>query len=115
MERKRAEAQQRRRESGGAMELFGSTELHDTRFYDSLRDRYLGKLETSLQQRFSKNKRVPYDALMVAALEIPLVWESDLKALLAEKKEQGAIIYEGFEPRQKVPKSGANNFIVSST
>ena len=115
MEKKRAEAQQRKRQSGGAMELFGSTELHDTRFYDSLRDRYLGKLEISFQQLLSKNKRVPYDALLAVALEIPLVWESDLKALLAEKKERGAISYEGFEPRQKVPKSGASNFIVVTT
>ncbi len=56
---------------------------------------------------------VPLSAIIPLAFEIPLVWESDLKTLLAEKKNRGLINYEGFEPRQKVPKSGASNVIVT--
>lgn len=112
MESKRADAQQRKRESGGAMELFGSKELHDTRFYEALRDRYVGQLQRSAHALLAASKKTAYDKLLVAALEIPLVWESDLKELLAEKQKQGAIAYEGFATRQKVPKSGMNNLIV---
>jgi hypothetical protein len=112
MEQKRADAQQRKRESGGNLELFASQEVHDTSFCDSMRSRYLGRLKSSIQHLFSTNKRISYDKLLEVALGIPLVWESDLKALLEEKKATGKINFEGFEPRQKVPKAGAGNIIV---
>jgi len=112
MEQKRADAQQRKRQSGGDLELFASQEIHDTSFYDSLRSRYLGQLKSSVQHLLSANKRISYDKLLEVALGIPLVWESDLKMLLEEKKAMGKINFEGFEPRQKVPKAGAGNIIV---
>ena len=112
MEQKRADAQKRKRERGGELELFESKTMHDTSFYDSLRNRYLNRMETSIHQQLSVGARVLYDRLLELALAIPLVWESDLKSYLGDQISSGKLRYEGFEPRQKVPREGANNFVV---
>jgi hypothetical protein len=69
-------------------------------------------METSIHQQLSVGARVLYDRLLELALAIPLVWESDLKSYLGDQISSGKLRYEGFEPRQKVPREGANNFVV---
>jgi three-Cys-motif partner protein len=112
MELKRADAQRRKRQSDGGLELFSSVELHDTSYYDGLRTKYLARLTTKITDALSRNNRVSYDFLWEVALLIPFVWENDLKIILDQMKQAKKIAYEGFTPRQQKPKINANNCIV---
>jgi three-Cys-motif partner protein len=105
MELARAEAQQRNRESGGARELFPPEEMHDTRFYDSLRTKYLGNAQSKFRTLLSSKQAVDYDRLWQAALTTPLVWAEDLNQFLLELKKAGKLKITGISEREK-PKHG---------
>lgn len=47
-----------------------------------------------------------YSDLRPQVLELPLVWEPDLKALLMRMRDAGKINIEGMGPRDRVPKPG---------
>jgi len=111
MEAARAEAQKRRREArSGQPELFASNAMHRSGYYDALRERYLEKVKTAALQMLQTHRRIPYDDLWETALNVPLVWESDLKAWLREWK--GLVRIEGMAPRQRTPRRGAGNRVV---
>lgn len=59
------------------------------------------RLFTLLQQR-----AMPYETLQPLILEIPLVWNTDLNAILMKARKDGQVEIDGFAPRQKVPKAG---------
>lgn len=105
MEQARAEAQQRSRQSGGDLELFPSKEMHDTRFYDSLRTKYLGKAQSKVRSLLSSKQAVDYDRLWEAALTTPLVWKEDLNEFLFALKKGGTLKFIGLSEREK-PKQG---------
>lgn len=106
MEQARAEAQQRSRQSGGDLELFPSKEMHDTRFYDSLRTKYLGNAHSKVRTLLSSKQAVDYDQLWAVALTTPLVWVEDLNQFLAELKRDGKLKFIGVSEREKFPKHG---------
>ena len=106
MEQARAEAQQRSRESGGEFELFSPKEMHDTRFYDSLRTKYLSKAQSKIRTLLSSKQAVDYDRLWEAALTTPLVWVEDLNQFLLELKKEGKLKFPGIGEREKFPKHG---------
>jgi three-Cys-motif partner protein len=105
MEQARAEAQQRSRQSGGDLELFPSKEMHDTRFYDSLRTKYLGKAQSKVRSLLSSKQAVDYDRLWEVALTTPLVWKEDLNEFLFALKKGGALKFIRLGEREK-PKQG---------
>ena len=47
-----------------------------------------------------------YENLRSEALEIPLVWESDVKELLREMRKNGEIEVQGLTGRETTPKVG---------
>lgn len=106
MERARAEAQQRERESGGALELLPSEVMHDSRFYNSLRVKYWNKAESKIRRLLSSGKAVNYDALWKIALTTPLVWVEDLNGFLLAMKNDGKLKFTGIGEREKFPKHG---------
>lgn len=106
MEQARAEAQQRSRESHGALELFSPKEMHDTRFYDSLRTKYLSKAQSKVRTLLSSKQAVDYDRLWEAALTTPLVWVEDLNEFLVELKQSKKLNFIGIGEREKFPKHG---------
>jgi three-Cys-motif partner protein len=53
-----------------------------------------------------------YSDLRPQVLELPLVWESDLKALLLRMRDTGKMNIEGMGPRDRVPKPGCRLSLV---
>jgi three-Cys-motif partner protein len=49
---------------------------------------------------------IDYSDLAPHVLELPLVWESDLKALLLRMRDAGKIRIDGLGPRDRTPKAG---------
>ncbi len=113
-EHERAEAQYKRRETKTLQRsFFSAEESYDPSFYESLRDRYLAQSKKHVLQMLSVNKRNLYDEIWAAALEFPLVWESDLKEWIAEWEKEKLLSIEGKKtPRQKVPHRNEGNFLV---
>ena len=74
-----------------------------------LRRRYLEKAKGLVWSVLTKKKVVSYDAAWRAAVSFPLVWESDLKAWIAEWKKGGRIEIEGLVGKQRVPQLDKNH------
>jgi D-arabinose 1-dehydrogenase-like Zn-dependent alcohol dehydrogenase len=79
--------------------------MHDTRFYDSLRTKYLGKAQSKIRSLLSSKQAVDYDRLWEAALTTPLVWKEDLNQFLLALKKGGTLKFIGLGEREK-PKQG---------
>jgi hypothetical protein len=56
--------------------------------------------------RILQVRPLDYKVLCPRILEIPLVWESDLKALLVKMRDAGRIRIDGLGPRGRSPKPG---------
>ncbi len=112
-EQARADAQQRRRvKKTRTKELFGSNVRYDSTRYDELRERYLARAKARVEQTIGHKDRVLYDDVWLSALSVPLVWESDLKAWIADWEQAGQLRIEGKKPRQRVPRRRESNFLV---
>jgi three-Cys-motif partner protein len=113
MEEARADAQQRKRvKKSQTMELFESEVLYDSTLYGRLRERYLMQGKKSVQQAIQQKGRVAYDEVWILALSLPLVWESDLKAWIADWVRRGELRIDGMKLKQRAPRRGENNFLV---
>jgi len=114
MESARAQAQQSRRQqkSGGQKELFSAEELHDSTYFDEIRDRYLDLAMNDVLRELENKRRISYDELWTAALSFPLVWEADLKAWISAWASSGQLTIEGMKPRQRVPRRNEHNVLV---
>ena len=113
MERLRAEAMQRKRTRKRGPELFGSEEVHDPRYFDGLRDRYLSGAKSTVQELLAAQQDVAYDEIWKKALVWPMVWESDVKEWIADWLSEGLLLrIEGMGPRQRVPQRGLSNVLV---
>ncbi|HSH40127.1 MAG TPA: hypothetical protein VK993_15245 [Chthoniobacterales bacterium] len=109
----RAAAHQRKRVSRtGQLDLLASKDLHDSTYYDSLRDRYLGKTRGRVLQALETKRRLLYDEAWNLAVSEPLSWESDLKQWVEEWKAEGRLSVEGMNPRQRVPHRNQRNYLV---
>lgn len=109
----RAKAHQRRRETRtGQFELLASNELHDPSHYNALRERYLGKTRNVVEQRLQARGRLLYEDLWELALSQPMIWESDLKEWIREWQQQDRLELTGLQPRQRVPRLKARNYLV---
>ena len=109
----RAEAQQRNRVARkGQTELFGSKELHDSTYYESLRERYLTKARDLVLQALKSKSRLLYDDAWTLALSKPVVWESDLKQWIEDWKQAGHLEVAGMKPRQRMPHRNEQNYLI---
>jgi three-Cys-motif partner protein len=111
-ERERASAQYKRREAKtGQRSFFTAEESYNPSFYESLRDRYISQSKECVLRMLQTNKRVSYDEVWAAALELPLVWESDLKEWITGWEEKKLVSVEGKRSRQKVPHRNEGNIL----
>ncbi|MEY2486755.1 MAG: hypothetical protein QOH39_2403 [Verrucomicrobiota bacterium] len=109
----RAEAHQRKRVTRtGQHDLFSSKELHDSSYYDSLRDRYTNKTRTAILRALESKGRILYDDAWGLAVSEPLSWESDLKQWIEDWKAEGRLSVEGMKARQRVPHRGEASYLV---
>src|SRR6185295_9027604 len=109
----RAEAHQRKRVTRtGQHDLFSSTEMHDSSYYDSLRDRYTDKTRTAILRALESKRRILYDDAWALAVSEPLSWESDLKQWIEDWKAEGRLFVEGMKARQRVPHRDEANYLV---
>ena len=109
----RADAHQRKRVTRtGQHDLFSSKELHDSTYYDSLRDRYTQRTRSAVLRALESKRRVLYDDAWEIAVSEPLSWESDLKLWIEDWKANGLLSVEGIEVHQRVPHRGEANYLV---
>lgn len=114
MEHARQEAQRRSRElkTGQSEFAFPDEKLVGSAYYESLRDRYLGRSRDAVRQQLSARRQVPYDDAWTLALAQPLTWESDLKMWISEWKKEGVLTVEGMTGKQTIAKRGKGNILV---
>lgn len=112
MEKARADTQQRSRVSRDHQpELFDSEAMHSGTHYASLRDRYLRRARDHILGLLKVHRRMLFEDVWVAALEFPLVWDSDLKAWIREWEETGFIRIVGLSEKERVPKCKQDHWI----
>lgn len=112
MEKARADAQQRSRVSRDHQpELFDSESMHRGTHYASLRDRYLRRTKDHILELLKEKRRMLFEDVWVAALESPLVWDSDLKAWIREWVEIGFIRIVGLSEKERVPKCKKDHWL----
>jgi len=115
MQHVRAEARKRKTEQKTRQkDLFGSEPevLHQSKYYDELRNRYLERAKEKVRRLLADSGRVLYDDVWSTAFREPLIWKKDLKDWLSEWKADGHLNYDNMLPKQRVPKLGGNNFLV---
>jgi hypothetical protein len=79
---------------------FGSKPFTDER---ALR---LRQAEAKLRQFLDREKRIEYDDALGLILQIPLVFERDVKAVVARLQTAGYLRIEGLRGKQRVPQYG---------
>ena len=94
-------------ERTGQTELFRHDELpRNPRTYENERDHQLEAAYASLRAILAQNKRVAYESVLGQLLELPLVWESDIKHWLNEMYSSGEVQLEGLAGRSRTPRRG---------
>ena len=99
--------QQARIERTHQNELFAATDepLIEPSFAEE-RQNQKNLAQARLWALFNITPRVEYDDVLKSLLELPLVWESDIKEMVTSLHAQGEIQIEGLKPRERTPKSG---------
>jgi hypothetical protein len=105
----------RREEKNGQLDLLGLEGPQDTRYFETLKDRYSEKSKTLVLDALNSRGRIRYDDAWSLALSHPITQESDLKKWIAEWKEMGKLEIEGMKQRQRVPQRGENIFLCWKT
>lgn len=94
-------------DKSGQQELFTSdTSQTGPRTYEGERQKNLEIGYKKVQALLDTYRSVSYESLIGAALEIPLFWESDLKAWLKNLRERGEIEIPQLQGRANTPKQG---------
>lgn len=89
-----------------AMDMI-STKTHEQLVHDRHRVRALGEIDKSVRDK----GELEWDALVLAALQFPMVSEQDVKAWLKDRERAGVVEVVGLSPRQRVPQLRAGHLI----
>lgn len=110
-ERIRVDAKQTRRiERSGQEEFFKDVEaVEGPRDFDQERRVQLRNAEAKLLEMLTERGRIRYEDVRVTLLEMPLVWESDVKEIILHLRGT-ALEIEGMKGKQRKPQEG--HFIV---
>lgn len=114
MEAARGDAQKRGRvERTGQAELpFPNNVMYSGDHYENLRERYLCAARDRVDRLLTNRKQLMFDQAWVAALQFPLVWNSDVKAWILEWEKAGRVRVEGLAENERVPKPGKKHRLV---
>ena len=104
----RADAKRRKREKDSNQgELFGGSQLPETRYSDELHEHYAAIAKSATMTLLKERKRLSYDELYACALSYPLVNQDDLRSwLLAIAR------IDGLEKGERVPKPQQGHYVV---
>jgi len=99
--------QQARIERTGQQELFSvADDRGGPRSFEEERGARIEAARVRLDRLLTPGQRVRYEDAVAAVLEIPLVWESDLKDLIATFRTRGELEVIGLAAGQRVPRPG---------
>lgn len=98
------ETERNRKRGGGQSSLFDAEDAPDSKYYISLRERYLSQSRIVVLSMCNSADLVPYDDLWKAALAFPLTWTSDLNGWLKTWRDEGKIIWEGLGTKERTLK-----------
>ena len=59
-----------------------------------------------LRQLLRRQPKVPYEDALATLLELPLVWEADVKRIVLDLRGAGELDVVGLKPRERTPKKG---------
>lgn len=107
-ERVRLTAKQESRETRtGQPELFaaGDTPGLPPAFEDE-RSRQMVSALARLRALLSQKRKVIYEDALANLLELPLVWESDVKGMIMKMRDSDEVDVIGLKPRERTPKKG---------
>ena len=82
---------------------------------DIERDVRLLEAEAKLPGLLDAQGRTDYDSSLASMLETPLVFERDVKALIARLQQDRYLRIEGLESRQRVPQYGRGHLLVRNS
>ncbi len=106
-ERVRLAAKQAARvERTGQAELFGASGTTGPPSFEEERAARIESALSLLRSLLQRKGRVPYEDARVQMLELPFVWEQDVKRLILELRASGALEVEGLKRRERTPKEG---------
>jgi len=107
-ERVRLDAKQAQRIGRtGQPELFQGSDLASgPPSFEEERRINLRAAERRLDDMLAPGRRVKYEDIQGALLEVPLVWESDIKEIVADRRKLGTVEVLGLKPRERTPKPG---------
>ena len=75
-------------------------------WFDVERASAIARARRLFERRLRAQTRLEYDNLLGPMIELSLVWESDVKSIIAEFEKEGAVQIIGKNANQRVPKSG---------
>lgn len=87
-------------------ELFSAAVLAGPPSFEEARAAQLSAAGARLRHLLRTKSRVKYETALADVLEMPLVWESDLRQLLTDMRIAGEIDIQGLKPRERTPKPG---------
>lgn len=96
-------------------ELFAAGTTEPPSVLETERETAIDAARVSIELAIETRRTVPFDELLLDAIEQPLVWESDVKAILKELRRRGRVRYEGLAPRERVPKFGNGHVVCIKT
>ena len=112
-ERVRSDAKQRRRVGrSGQRELFSSEEISSSQSFQEERAAQLEAANRTLRKILCNRVRILYDDALGVLLEMPLVWESDVKDLIDTMRCCGELEVEGLKPRERTVKCDGGHTLV---
>ena len=79
---------------------------------DNLVGRYSTRAREQLERLLRDRGQIPYDDVVAATLEIPMITEGDLKAWLKSLQQDGHVSYHGLAVSERVPKRGRDHIVV---
>lgn len=112
-ERSRAnvESDRQREREGGQMSFPNSEDAPESRYYVSLRNRYLQKSHELVRAKINEMNVVAYDDLWSLALTLPLVWKNDLDVWLHGWCDKGLLEWQGRTLSERTLKLGKKHFL----
>lgn len=88
----------------GQSELFLAHKVLARSYEDERRERYLARASALLDQAVQPSTGAPWDELVLAALQVPMISEKDVKDWLDRERSAARVEVLGLRAKERVPK-----------
>jgi three-Cys-motif partner protein len=102
----RADVKERKRRTKELTGTLFGAESVDTPYIEELHSRYLKKARDRALALRAPHTRMSFDEFAWSLMEVPMIAERDVKAILTELQIKRVLAIEGLEPRARVPQFG---------